>query len=56
MKAETSMYEYNNSVEDGSVPALPRKRFGPADCDTINTIHLFLCTQSADLHHLREGR
>ena len=29
------------------VPAVPRKRFGSADCDTIYYIHLSLCTQPA---------
>ena len=30
------------------VPAVPRKGFGSVDCDTIYTIYLSLCTQSAD--------
>ena len=30
------------------IPAVPWKGFGSADCGTIYTIYLFLCTQPAD--------
>ena len=30
------------------LPAVPRKAFTSADCDTVYTIYLSLCPQSAD--------
>ena len=33
--------------------AVPRKGFGSADFDTVYTIYLSLCTQSADLFEER---
>ena len=36
-----------------NVPAVSRKRFGSANCHPIYTIHLSLCTQTADLNPFR---
>ena len=35
------------------IQPVPRKAFWSADCDTIYTIYLFLCTQSADPNAFR---
>ena len=42
-----------NSITSTDVPAVHRKGFVSADCDTIYTIHLSLCTQSADPNSFR---
>ena len=31
-----------------AIPAVPRKGLGSADCDSIYTIYISLCTQTAD--------
>ena len=51
----------NNQIKKGTLslscpfllPAVPQKRFGSADCDTIYTIYVSLCTQTADPNPFR---
>ena len=51
----------NNQIEKGNLslscpfllPAVPQKRFGSADCDTIYTIYVSLWTQTADPNPFR---
>ena len=42
-----------NYLAQGKLPAVPRKWFGSAVCDTLYTIYPSLCTQSADPNHFR---
>ena len=44
-----------DSLHFDKVPSL-QKGFGLADCDTIFTIYIFLCTQSADPNPFRGTR
>ena len=50
-----AMRESNLFWQSTYIPVVPRKWFRSADCDTIYTIYLSRCTQSADPNHL-EGR